>query len=236
MSRKSNAAAVIGRYPRLTREDRAPATDRSRRMRIARTFSLGLYTGNPYSRGMHSVIEMPNFLADAKELVYQAADKLGKWAGVVADVEMADNHAMPGSRLVVATTQSIARRLDKYPRDAFGLVIVDEAHRNTMGAQAQSVLEYFSSAKVIGITATPFRSDKKELGSFYERIASEIGLVRLIKEGFLSRITIERSDDPVMSRARKRLFIAIAHNAASPITYFRLPQSRTVSLGSTVYL
>ena len=53
---------------------------------------------------------------------------------------------------------------------------------------------------------------------------------------FLSRITIERSDDPVMSRARKRLFIAIAHNAASPITYFRLPQSRTVSLGSTVYL
>ncbi len=130
------------------------------------------------------------FLADAKELVYQAADKLGKWAGVIADVEMADNHAMPGSRLVVATTQSIARRLDKYPRDAFGLVIVDEAHRNTMGAQAQSVLEYFSSAKVIGITATPFRSDKKELGSFYERIASEIGLVRLIKEGFLSRITI----------------------------------------------
>jgi len=53
---------------------------------------------------------------------------------------------------------------------------------------------------------------------------------------FLSRITTERSDDPVMSRARKRLFIAIAHNAASPITYFRLPQSRTVSLGSTVYL
>lgn len=134
------------------------------------------------------------FLADAKELVYQAADKLGKWADIVADVEMAESKAQPGSRLVVATTQSIARRLDKWPRDSFGLIIVDEAHRNTMGGQAQAVLGHFtqdSAAKVVGITATPFRSDKKELGHFYQKIAAEIGLVRLIKEGWLSKITIQ---------------------------------------------
>src|SRR5436190_22721102 len=105
------------------------------------------------------------FLADAKELVYQAADKLGKWSGLTADVEMADAHAQPSSKLVVATTQSIARRLAKYAKDAFGLIIVDEAHRNTLGEQARSVLDYFSSAQVVGITATPFRSDKRQLGS-----------------------------------------------------------------------
>ena len=131
------------------------------------------------------------FLADAKELVHQAADKLGKWSGLIADIEMADSHAQPGSMLGVATTQSIARRLEKYPADSFGLIIVDEAHRNTLGAQAALVLNYFSGAQVIGITATPFRSDKRKLGSFYEKIAIDISLVRLIREGWLSKIVIK---------------------------------------------
>lgn len=131
------------------------------------------------------------FLADAKELVHQAADKLGKWSGLIADVEMGDSHAQPGSPLVVATTQSIARRLEKYPKDAFGMIVVDEAHRNTLGAQASLVLEYFAGAQVVGITATPFRSDKRKLGSFYQKIAIDIPLVRLIREGWLSKIVIK---------------------------------------------
>lgn len=131
------------------------------------------------------------FLADAKELVIQAADKLGKWSGIIADVEMADSHAQPGSPLVVATTQSIGRRLEKYPKDAFGLIIVDEAHRNTLGDMARRVLDYFNVAQVVGITATPFRSDKRQLGSFYQKIAIDIPLVRLVREGWLSRITIK---------------------------------------------
>jgi len=132
------------------------------------------------------------FLADARELVYQAANKLGKWAGLLADVEMGDHHANPSADLVVATTQSIARRLEKYTPDAFGLIIVDEAHRNTLGAQAQSVLNYFAGAQTIGLTATPFRSDKRELGEFYQKVSDcDVGLVRLIKEGWLSRIVIK---------------------------------------------
>lgn len=132
------------------------------------------------------------FLADAKELVRQAGDKLGQWSGVIAAIEMADEHAQPGDMLVVATTQSIARRLSKWPADYFRLIIIDEAHRNTLGAQAQAVLSHFSKAQVIGITATPFRSDKQQLGTFYQTIADvDCGLVRLIREGYLSRITIK---------------------------------------------
>jgi KUP system potassium uptake protein len=53
---------------------------------------------------------------------------------------------------------------------------------------------------------------------------------------FLSRITLERGSDPCMRRWRKRLFIALAHNAASPATYFNLPLERTVVMGSRVEL
>ena len=44
----------------------------------------------------------------------------------------------------------------------------------------------------------------------------------------LSRITIERGDDREMMTWRKRLFIGLAHNAATPAAYFCLPDDRTV--------
>ncbi|OFE16743.1 potassium transporter Kup [Humibacillus sp. DSM 29435] len=53
---------------------------------------------------------------------------------------------------------------------------------------------------------------------------------------FLSRITLQRGPDRSMPAWRKRLFIGLAHNAASPIDYFRLPNDRTVSMGSAVQL
>ena len=41
---------------------------------------------------------------------------------------------------------------------------------------------------------------------------------------FLSRITIAPTDAPPLTYLRKRLFIAMARNAASPVEAFRLPR------------
>ncbi|HEY7151011.1 MAG TPA: KUP/HAK/KT family potassium transporter [Solirubrobacterales bacterium] len=51
---------------------------------------------------------------------------------------------------------------------------------------------------------------------------------------FLSRITITPTDAPPIRLWRKRLFIAMARNAASPVEAFRLPSERTVIIGSQV--
>ncbi|MGI8428256.1 MAG: potassium transporter Kup [Solirubrobacteraceae bacterium] len=53
---------------------------------------------------------------------------------------------------------------------------------------------------------------------------------------FLSQITIVRSEMPGMSRWRKRLFLSLAHNAASPVAFFGLPDDRTVSIGESIEL
>jgi KUP system potassium uptake protein len=53
---------------------------------------------------------------------------------------------------------------------------------------------------------------------------------------FLSRITIHATDAPGMSRWRKKLFIAIARNATSPVDYFGLPDERTITIGSRIAL
>jgi KUP system potassium uptake protein len=50
---------------------------------------------------------------------------------------------------------------------------------------------------------------------------------------FVSRITIV--PDP-LRRWRKRLFIAMARNAASPIDHFGLPAGRTLTVGSQIAL
>jgi KUP system potassium uptake protein len=51
---------------------------------------------------------------------------------------------------------------------------------------------------------------------------------------FLSRMTLVVTDAPGMSRWRKRLFVAVARNASDPVSYFGLPDERTVAMGRHV--
>ncbi|HET9094994.1 MAG TPA: KUP/HAK/KT family potassium transporter, partial [Solirubrobacteraceae bacterium] len=53
---------------------------------------------------------------------------------------------------------------------------------------------------------------------------------------FISRMTITESDEPDLARWRKKLFLLMARNAASPIDHFGLPIERTVLMGSQVSL
>ena len=53
---------------------------------------------------------------------------------------------------------------------------------------------------------------------------------------FLSLMTIERGTQSGMSTWRKRLYIGLSHNAASPAANSGLPVERTVVMGSRVEL
>jgi KUP system potassium uptake protein len=53
---------------------------------------------------------------------------------------------------------------------------------------------------------------------------------------FLSQITIVPGDTPGMSAWRKKLFLAMSRNAASPAEYFGLPDGQTVIMGGRVQL
>lgn len=72
------------------------------------------------------------------------------------------------------------------------------------------------------------------------RLASAAGLeTEIDTEGasyLLSQISIVPTGAPGMRRWRKRLFVAMSRNAASPTEYFRLPHERTVTIGSQIDL
>ncbi|KLV23040.1 RNA helicase [Niallia circulans] len=52
--------------------------------------------------------------------------------------------------------------LDKVNRDYFDMIIIDEAHHSPANTW-QNALNYFSDAKVIKVTGTPFRTDRQEI-------------------------------------------------------------------------
>jgi KUP system potassium uptake protein len=70
------------------------------------------------------------------------------------------------------------------------------------------------------------------------RIAAEKGLEREVDldrlSYVLSRITIVPTRAPGMRMWRKRLFVAMARNAADPVEYFGLPMNRTVVMGAHI--
>lgn len=129
-------------------------------------------------------------MAHRGELLEQASDKISKTTGLGTAVEKAEQTCL-GSwfRIVVGSVQSLQNenRLKRFDADYFDTIIVDEAH-HVLSNSYQKVMEYFSGAKVLGVTATPDRGDMRNLGNFFESLAYEYTLPKAIKEGYLSPI------------------------------------------------
>lgn len=129
-------------------------------------------------------------LAHRGELLEQAADKIRQSTGLECAVEKAEETCM-GSwfRVVVGSVQTMMRekRLGQFPEDYFQTIIIDEAH-HCISDSYQKVLNHFSSAKILGVTATPDRGDMRNLGSYFESLSYEYTLPKAIKEGYLSPI------------------------------------------------
>ena len=129
-------------------------------------------------------------LAHRGELLEQAADKLRRSTGLMCATEKADETAA-GSwyRVVVGSVQTLMRpsRLEKFDPGYFDAIVIDEAH-HCLADSYQRVLEHFPEARVLGVTATPDRSDMRNLGQYFESLAYEYTLPKAIREGYLSPI------------------------------------------------
>jgi len=131
-------------------------------------------------------------LCHREELIGQAAKRLESF-GIPAEIEMSDSRASLAAPAVVGSVQSLMgnARLSRWPRDHFDLVVADEAHR-AMSDSWQKVLRHFDgNARVLGVSATPERSDKRHLGNYFQNIPYEIGLLDLVNQGWLAPIKVK---------------------------------------------
>lgn len=129
-------------------------------------------------------------LAHRGELLEQAADKIHKACNLNCAVEKAEETSL-GSfwRITVGSVQTLMResRLARFLPDYFDTIIIDEAH-HAVSDSYQRILQHFSGAKVLGVTATPDRGDMKNLGQVFDSLAYEYTLPRAIREGYLCPI------------------------------------------------
>lgn len=103
------------------------------------------------------------------------------------------------SHIVITNVQQLATNSEKwlaqFSDDFFDMIIVDEAHHSA-AASWQKVIDRFPKAKIILMTATPFRSDRQELSGeliyrYPFRSASLKGYVKRLKASYVAPSEIQ---------------------------------------------
>lgn len=153
-----------------------------------KTIEFSMLTKHEREQGGNTLI-----LADRDQLVQQAADKLYKSTGITAEVEQASTWASPDARVVVGSVQSLINtaRRERFDPSHFTQIIIDEAH-HCVSDMWQTVLQYFhEDAFVTGFTATPDRSDEREMGQYFQTQAYSVGYFELMHLGYLAPIEVK---------------------------------------------
>lgn len=141
------------------------------------------------------------FIAHVRELIYQARDTIGAHICEQPSVEMGDeaedqdgHPILDKSQVLVASIQTMTRRLRKFnPRD-FDVIIIDEFHHGA-AATYRKLWDYFCNGdkdipgnpniKLLGITATPNRADNLSLKCLAQHTCFELGIREGIDLGWL---------------------------------------------------
>lgn len=121
-------------------------------------------------------------LAHREELVRQPA----RYYDCSVGFEIADDRSC-GEEVVIASVQSLVRRLERFAPDEFDLIITDECHHASAGTY-RKIYDHFTPRKHIGFTATPNRGDKARLDDIYQEIIFQRDLRWAIESGFLCNI------------------------------------------------
>lgn len=121
------------------------------------------------------------FIVHQTELLQQTSKAL--WRQHLEHGQIASGKRISRLPVQVASVQTLVNRLDQY--DEPDLIIIDEAHRANSNSY-KKVVEAWPNAFLIGLTATPQRTDGKALGEMFNEIVRGPEIRWLIQEGFLS--------------------------------------------------
>lgn len=102
------------------------------------------------------------FLAHTHELVTQARDRFAQlWSGASVGLYM-DSVKDYDANVICGSIQSVALNLEQFKDDEFDYLIIDEAHHASADTY-QKVLAFFKPKFILGLTATPERTDDNSI-------------------------------------------------------------------------
>jgi DNA repair protein RadD len=118
------------------------------------------------------------FIVHRQELAFQARGRFFDF-NIPTDIEMG-KYKGGGMPVTIASIQTLSRR-GYMPKD---IVFVDECH-HAVSASYKKVLEQYMDGHIYGLTATPYRLDRKRLGEIFQDVVAVTNNLELIAHGHL---------------------------------------------------
>jgi len=127
-------------------------------------------------------------LAHRSELLDQARNKImASNPELTVEIEQAERKA-GYTDVVVASVATLGRnntpRIMAYPQDYFKSIVIDEAH-HAAAPTYRRIIDYFKSDFLLGVTATPQRSDSTRLIDVFDEIVYYKTIQDLIEDKWL---------------------------------------------------
>lgn len=120
------------------------------------------------------------FLAHLDTLITDTRERLERY-GIEAGYVQAGRPTNARAPVQVASLQTLHARGERPEAD---LVILDECHR-ALGPTVRAILAAYPNARLLGLTATPCRSDDQPLGDVYQYMVLGPSVRELTRRGYL---------------------------------------------------
>ena len=124
------------------------------------------------------------FLVNALKLASQAKDTFAKVWPEATLGEYTGSQKDVSQTVIFATVQSISKDLEQFSPTDFDYLIVDECHHAAANTY-QKIFTYFHPKFILGLTATPERSDGEDMLELFQNVAHKMDLKTAVERGVL---------------------------------------------------
>ena len=124
------------------------------------------------------------FLINALKLASQAKETFAKVWPEATLGEYTGSQKDMTQTVIFATVQSISKDLEKFSPTDFDYLIVDECHHAAANTY-QKIFTYFHPKFILGLTATPERSDGEDMLELFQNVAHKMDLKTAVERGVL---------------------------------------------------
>jgi type I site-specific restriction endonuclease len=127
-----------------------------------------------------------------REKQVQGWSKAKKIALIDNDIELLKS--LSKSKKIEKVSEPVELNFGQYPKDYFDFIIIDECHRGGANDEGnwRGILEYFSPAFQLGLTATPKRKHNVDTYKYFGDPVYIYSLKEGINDGFLTPFKVKR--------------------------------------------
>jgi superfamily II DNA or RNA helicase len=135
-----------------------------------------------------------------KELVEQAFNRLVSDFHLTTGAISSNFISNYSAQIQVASIQTLVRRVE-HQKDIFSLVIIDEAH-HALASTYRQLWNYYPSAKFLGVTATPTRTNGQGFQDLFDKIVVSNSIKWFIKNNHLADTRYYANHTPDVSNIK----------------------------------